>query len=72
MKRAENCVDAKISHIRFEHDCLVFEFAKSKGMPDGEDHVAPWHVYANPHEPQSCLVLALAKYLFSFPEILCG
>lgn len=35
MKRAENCVDAKINHIRFENDCLVFEFAKSKSLPDG-------------------------------------
>ena len=41
MKRAENCVDAKINHIRFENDCLVFEFAKSKSLPDGGDHVGP-------------------------------
>ena len=31
MKRAENCVNAKINHIHFHCDCLVFEFAKSKG-----------------------------------------
>lgn len=45
MKQAENCVDCKITHIRFEDDCLVFEFAKSKGHQDGEEHVGPWHVY---------------------------
>ena len=72
MKRAENCVDAKINHIRFENDCLVFEFAKSKSLPDGEDHVGPWHVYANPHEPHMCPVLALAKYLFTNVGILSG
>ena len=32
MKRAENCVEAKIAHISFENDSLVFEFAKSKGI----------------------------------------
>jgi len=72
MKRAENCVDAKINHIRFENDCLVFEFAKSKSLPDGGDHVGPWHVYANPHEPHMCPVLALAKYLFTNVGILSG
>ena len=25
MKRAENCVDAKINHIYFQDDCLTFE-----------------------------------------------
>ena len=72
MKRAENCVDCKITHIRFEDDCLVFEFAKSKGHQDGEEHVGPWHVYANPLEPHLCPVLALARYLFMYPAILAG
>ena len=36
MKRAENIVDANISHIRWENDSLVFHFAKSKGHQDGE------------------------------------
>ena len=62
MKRAENCVNAKINHISFGNDCLVFEFAKSKGHQSGEDHVGPWHVYANPHKPWLCPVLALARY----------
>ena len=29
MKRAENCVGAKINHISFRDDALVFEFAKT-------------------------------------------
>ena len=36
MKRAENIVDANISHIRWENDSLIFHFAKSKGHQDGE------------------------------------
>lgn len=70
MKRAENCVDCKINHIYFEEDCLVFEYAKSKGHQDGEDHVGPWHVYSNPLEPHICPVLSLARYIFTYPEVL--
>ena len=59
MKRAENCVNAKIKHIIFRYDCLVFEFAKSTGNQKGKEHVGrasqsrknlgsalwlPWHV----------------------------
>ena len=70
MKRAENCVNAKINHIKFEDDSLVFSFAKSKGHQNGEEHVGPWHVYSNPLEPHICPVLALARYIFAFPEVL--
>lgn len=70
MKRAENVVDCKIDHIWIEHDALIFQFAKSKGLPNGEDHVGPWHVYANPLQPNVCPFLAMAVYVFSFPEVL--
>ena len=70
MKRAENCVDCKINHIHIRNDSLVFEFAKSKGHQNGEEHVGPWHVYANPEEPHLCLVLSLARYLFTYPQLL--
>ena len=69
MKRAENCVDCKITHIQVKSDCLVFAFAKSKGHQNGEEHVGPWHVYANPLEPHLCVVLSLARYLFAYPEL---
>jgi len=70
MKRAENCVDAKVNHITFENDCLIFEFAKSKSHQSGEDHVGPWHVYSNPLEPHICPVLSLARYLFTYPDVM--
>ena len=70
MKRAENCVHCKITHITFRNDALVFQFAKSKGHQNGEEHVGPWHVYANPEEPHLCVVLALSRYLFTYPQLL--
>ena len=71
MKRAENCVGAKINHVKFIDDALVFEFAKSKGNQTG-DEFGPWHVYANPENPWICPVLALARYLFCYPDVLRG
>ena len=71
MKRAENVVGAKINHIKFIDDCLVFEFAKSKGNQTGEPH-GPWHVYANPLKPWICPVLSLARYLLCYPDVLRG
>ena len=70
MKRAENCVDCKINHITIRNDALVFEFAKSKGHQNGEEHVGPWHMYPNPEEPHLCLFMALARYLFTYPQLL--
>ena len=68
MKRSANCVNMKVAHIRFHKDALVFEFAKSKVMQGGEDHVGPWHVYVNPLNPFICPLLALAQYFLTFPE----
>jgi hypothetical protein len=70
MKRAENVVDCKIDHVWLENDSIIFQFAKSKGMQNGEDHVGPWHVYANPLRPEVCPFLAMARYLFTFPQVL--
>jgi len=70
MKRAENVEDCKIDHVWVENDSIVFQFAKSKGMQEGEDHVGPWHVYANASSPNVCHFLAVGKYLFTYPELL--
>ena len=69
MKRTENCVDCKITHIKVMYDAMVFEFAKSKGHQNGEEYVGPWHCYANPLQPHLCLKLSLARYLFTYPEL---
>ena len=70
MKRAENYVDCKMNHNTIRNDSLVFQFAKSKGHQNGEEHVGPWHLYANPEEPHICVVLSLARYLFTYPQLL--
>ena len=48
---------------------IVFQFAKSKSLQDGEEHVGPWHVYSNPLHPDICPFLSMAKFLFTYPEI---
>ena len=70
MKRSENYVNMKVAHIRFQEDALVFEFVKSKGMQGGEDHVGPWHVYANPLNTFIFSLLAFARYFLTFTETL--
>ena len=69
MKRAENCVDCKITHVQMRSDCVVFAFAKSKGHQNGEEHVDPWYVYTDPLESHLCVVLSLAQYLYVYPEL---
>jgi len=39
-------------------------------LQNGELSDTPWHVYSNPFEPHIYPVLALAKYLFSNPDII--
>ena len=70
LARSDNCLSMHINHIEWREDCLVFFFAKSKGNQTGENSEHPWHVYSNPENPSICPVMALAKYLFSQPDIL--
>ena len=69
MARSENVMDAHILHVHWEDDCLVFRFVKSKGDQIGRNRDQEWHVYANPHNPAICPVLALACYIFSNPGV---
>ena len=69
MACASNCMNFRLGHLEWRHDCLVFFFGKSKRDQTGENSDSPWHVYSNPCEPSICPVLALARYLFSFPDI---
>ena len=70
MKRGKKFIDDRINPIMFKNNSLVFQFAKSKGYQNGVDRVGTWHVYANPHEPHLCPVLAISRYLFTYPELL--
>lgn len=70
MKRAENCVHAKMIHIEFENDCLKFTFEKEKGRQHGDIH-GPWHCFANPENPHICIMLAFARYIFTIIQRFC-
>ena len=69
MARASNCTNFRLGHLEWRQDCLVFFFGKSKRDQTGENSDSPWHVYSNPCEPSICPVLALVRYVFSFPDI---
>jgi hypothetical protein len=67
MARSKNVVHAHILDIEWNADALVFCFVKSKGDQTGRNSNQEWHVYANPHNPKICPVLALTCYIFSNP-----
>lgn len=72
MARSENCFSMNVNHIQWRGDCLIFFFGKSKTNQTGERSEDPWHVYANPHNPEICPVLAMAKYLLGNTSLLQG
>ena len=67
MKKAENCVKAKINHIHFHGDCLIFEYTKSKGHQKEEKNLGTWNGYANPSRGVQCIPL-LTHYLFGWDK----
>ena len=69
MKRAENCMNAKMIHTQFKEDHLAFEFAKEKGKQHGDMH-GPWHCFANPKKPhiEDLSRARLCKVYIHFPE----
>ena len=69
MATSNNVTGLTVAHIEWQNDCIVFFFGKAKGDQTGEKSNTPWHVYSNPFEPCLCPVLALAKYIFSNPDV---
>ena len=49
---------------------MIYYFVNSKGKQTGDRSNDPLHVYSNPKNTTFFPVLALAKYLFSHPDIL--
>ena len=68
--RSDNCINMHVQHIQWRSNCLIFYFGTSKGNQTRERANDPWRIYSNPKNPTICPVLALAKYLFSHPDIL--
>lgn len=56
-----------LSHINWRNDSLVITFAKHKGDQTGDGLGNEKHVFANPHRPEICPVIALAvcSYILS-------
>ena len=48
---------------------IVLCFVKSKGDQKGKNCDQEWHLYANPHTPSICPILALARYIFANPGV---
>ena len=70
MARSDNVTKCHLNHIEWRNDSLIIFFAHSKGDQEGINQQQPWHIYANPCQPDICAVLALAKYLFCNPTLL--
>ena len=70
MARSNNCVNMHVQHIQWRSDSLIYYFGTLKSNQMGDRANYPFHVYSNPNNSKNCPVLALAKYLFSHPDIL--
>ncbi len=70
MSRSENVVDCHAKNIILTDDSLGFTFPKSKTDQTGKNADSIWHVYATPHNPITCPILALGGYFFSNQGIL--
>ena len=64
--RSKNIVNIHRNHLSWVNDCLSIKFAHTKTDVEGGDQARVRHVYANPHDPDICAILALAKYLLLF------
>ncbi|RHY51693.1 hypothetical protein DYB30_013928, partial [Aphanomyces astaci] len=68
MCRSRSTATIRIDHISDEGDALGVMFFKSKTDQGGTKRRDPKHVYANPMQPETCCILALAVYLACNPE----
>ena len=67
MCRSKNTTLVQRDHISWEGDAAGIQFAHSKTDTGGDEAAHIRHVYANPHNPAICPLLALARYLILFP-----
>ena len=69
MARSDNVVNLYTNHLEWRDDCLLYYIMRSKGDQEGENSKEPWHVYANPGDPDVCLILSFARYILAYPEV---
>ena len=68
--RADNIVNLALSDFEWSDDSLVVYLKKSKTDQEGANGKTPFHIYANPLNPEICPVLALGLYLVNNPGLL--
>jgi len=63
---ARSCLvsDLRTHHFNWDNDCMVIDMSKHKGDETGE-HIQPKHLYANPYNPEVCVILAMALHVFA-------
>jgi hypothetical protein len=67
MCRSRNTVLLRKEHMSWENDYLAVQFAHSKTDQGGEDAPHKRAVFANPHLPEICPILSLARYMLIYP-----
>ena len=72
MCRSMSTQTVLFDHISFEEDAIGIVFCKSKTDQSGEKSRDPRHLYANPFQPATCVILALGVYLASHPQLASG
>ena len=65
--RSKNTVNIHMNHVSWGSDAMIIKFAHTKTDVSGEDQSYARHVYANPYQPEICVICAFAKYLSCFP-----
>ena len=62
--RSCSVADLRTHHFSWENDCLVIDMSKHKADQAG-DQITLKHLYANPYNPEHCVILALALHIFA-------
>ena len=68
--RSDNIVNLGLSDSEWSDNSLVIYLKKSKTNYEGANGKTPFHLYANPENPEICPVLALGLYLVNNPGLL--
>ena len=72
MARSDNVVHSHVNHLEWRDDCLLYYMLQLKGDQEGSLSTEPWYMYATPHRPNICPVLALGLYFLANPQVIEG
>ncbi|KAG6955985.1 hypothetical protein JG688_00011639, partial [Phytophthora aleatoria] len=62
MCRAGNSVSIRYEHLEWDEDSLAILSGHMKNDQEGDRQRDPRHIFANPMEPDICLILSVAIY----------